>query len=241
MVRFMRKKRIIKRFIIILCALFAAVCLLFILPVLARETKAFFAKDGDEIVIFDSQMRQKIAKVDRKMAKNGYAVGAKTCETEQLLPYNGVNMRLVKVTNNYARHVQVTSHEKTGYQNFVGWLEGRLGRLPGLFYALDIVKYEGERREVGESAVIECRFMLIEDKKDRFFGGDYCAYSGTMERCDIVSYEIYDEENRLIGEYSERNECTGKHFDGDLGWLKSKAYNNYVSPIVVNDAFEGYE
>lgn len=237
----MRRKNIFKKIIIALLALFVAVCLLFVLPVLARETRAFFAKNEDDIIIFDSQMRQKIAKVDRKMAKNSYIVGEKTCEIEDLLPYNGVNMRLVKVINNYSRPVQVTSHEKTAYQRFIGWLEGRFGRLPGLFYALNIVKYEGERREMTESTVIECRFMLIEDKKDRFFGGDYCAYSGTMKRSDNIEYEIYDEDDRLLGAYSEKGERIGKHFDGDLGWLKSKAYNNYVSPIVVNDAFEDYE
>ena len=238
----MRKNKIFKKIIITLCALLFGTLALFILHAVCREVCSRYGRDEvGRLVIFDTCVAAHTAEIDRKMARDGYAVGDKTVYFEDVMPYSGVNMRILKIENEYAKAVDVTSHGKTPYQRMIKGLESRLGRLPWLFYALDIVKYEGERREVCEEAVVECRFMLIEDKKDRIFGGDHYAYSGTMERRDSVNFTFFDGDDRLLGEYSEGNARAGKHFSGDLSWLKAKAYNNYVSPIAVMDAFEWYE
>lgn len=215
---------------------------IFALPFVIRESKAFFCTDSDgNIMLFDSQVRQITARLDREMNKEGYIVGKKTGESEQLLTYNGVEMRLLKVDNFYSRPAEVVSHEKTAYQRAVSWGENIMGRLPGVFYALDMVDYDGERKEITCETTVECRYILIEDRKDRLFGGDYYTYASTMERRDVSRYVIYDEEGRAVAEYSEKDTRTGEHFDGDLFWLKNKAYNNYVSPIMLNDMFEWYE
>lgn len=215
---------------------------LFALPFVVRKCKAFFCSDMDgNIMLFDSQVREITARLDREMHKEGYIVGEKTGESEQLLSYNGVDMRLLKVYNSYSRPVEVVSHRKTAYQQAISWAEGITGRLPALFYALDMVTYEGERKEVSCDTTVECRYIQIEDGKGRLFGGDYYTYASTMERRDVSRYVIYDDDDRVIEEYSDKKTRTGKHFDGDLFWLKNKAYNNYVSPIMLNDMFEWYE
>ena len=244
----MNKKKIFKRFFITFSVILIIFVLIFLTSDLVRYTKSFHATNNNgERVVFDSQITNIMFKVDRKLAKEGYETVSHTVDSDndhggiEMMDYNGVGMRLVKLTANYARQVQVISHEKTPYQKFVLSLENLLGRLPPLFYALDKVEYIGEREEKLETATVELRFMLIKDNKDRIFGGNYYTYACTMCREDLTTYTFYDDAGFFVDEYSTKNIREGRNFDGDLEWLKSKAYNNYVSRMVLDSAFQWYE
>ena len=197
--------------IILLSVLFCGVLALMAAHVIGREINSRYGRnENGKLVIFDSRVASVIGKIDRQMEKEGYIIDKKTVGsgedhgTEQLMPHNGVNMRLLNVKNTYSR--------------------------PG----------DEESGVVCEDTVIECRFLLIEDNNDRLFGGDYYAYSGTMQRSDCVTYGVYDENGEVIDTEKEKKVLSAKHFGGNLDWLKEMAYNNYIAQVELTDAFESY-
>ncbi len=244
----MKNNKIFKRIFATFSAILIIFALIFLVSYLVRYTKSFHALNSNgERVVFDTQVRDIVGKLDRQLAMEGYNIVSRTVDSPEIhggiemMEYNGVGMRLIKLTATYARQMQVVSHEKTPYQQLIYGLEDKIGRLPSVFYALDKVKYIGAREEDAETATVECRFMLVKDNKDRIFGGDYYTYACTMARKDVSTHNFYDEAGLLIGTQEHISLRESRNFVGDLEWLKSKAYNNYVSRMEITSSFEWYE
>lgn len=231
-----------------LAVLFAAVALLFALPVIkGAEMSCSGVNNSGSKIYFDSRVRRQLYQQDCKMAKHGFIVEEKTIDTyedsgaDQLLPYNGMNMRLMKVISTYTHPAESISHEKTAYQVFLSGMEKIFGRLNSLFYFLDRTDYIGESCHKETLVKIENMFLLCEDKQTRLSGGGYYAYAGTSRMTETVHYTTLSENGTVISEHSDTKVSATPHFEGDLTWLKSMAYNNYVSPYDSGSAFEGYE
>lgn len=229
-------------------ALLAFAVLLLAIPALQRmQLSSFGVTNSGSKIYFDSRIRRQLYNQDFAMSKNGFIVSQKTIDTyeesgaEQLLAYNGMNMRLMKVVSTYTHPTETISHEKTAYQVFLSGMEKIFGRLNSFFYFLDNPDYIGESCRKETYVKIENMFLLCEDKQARFSGGGYYCYAGTSRMSETDCYTTVSESGEVINEHTDTAVSSTPHFEGDLTWLKSMAYNNYVSPYNSDSAFEKYD
>ena len=199
-------------------------------------------------VIFDSEASKILASQDKEMSKKGYKVKHKIIDSREesgfteLLPYNGVNMAMQKVISVYILPQEVTSHSKTFYQRFLSKLEGYLGRLPEVFYVFDIAQYDGDVETTHVTSKITNIFLLIDDSSKKRIGSKYFTYAGACQLKDdiVTTYTYFENGVKETKVSSTVNTYSSPHFEGDLSWLKSMAYTNYVSPYTISEAFETF-
>ena len=238
-------KRMKKKFIIIAAALLFLVPLSVLFQFMWNMSLSSKAKTAQgNTVSLDKSIAEILAQTDREMSKQGYIINPKRIDsynsdgTTELLPVGGMDMRSIKVISTYTLPREIMSHEKSAYGSFLEKCQGLFGRLPEIFYSLDLTKYEGSTEYRQVETTIEYIFILIKDDGD---SGKYKAYSSACKRTDSVSSikSIVTEDGETVEDIStEVTTEESPHYGGDLSWLKEMAYNNYFSKYSLSEAFE---
>ena len=206
-----------KKMIIFLSVLFCGIIAFFAFQTILREVNSRYAfNEKDKVVVFDTRVASVIARLDRQMAKEGYNIDKKTVGSGEI---HGTE--------------QLMTHN--GVNMRLLDVKNSYSRLA------EKVETESGYTEKQEDVVIECRFILVEDRIDRALGGGYYAYSGSMRRSDCTTYFYCDAAGNVVDTDKEKLQRTGQNFGGSLGSLITMAYNNYVAQVDLPSAFEGYE
>ena len=162
-----------KKFIIIAAALLFLVPLSVLFQFMWNMSLSSKAKTAQgNTVSLDKSIAEILAQTDREMSKQGYIINPKRIDsynsdgTTELLPVGGMDMRSIKVISTYTLPREIMSHEKSAYGSFLEKCQGLFGRLPEIFYSLDLTKYEGntEYREV--ETKIEYMTYRIDDGEE---------------------------------------------------------------------------
>ena len=234
-----------KKFIIIAAALLFLVPLSVLFQFMWNMSLSSKAKTAQgNTVSLDKSIAEILAQTDREMSKQGYIINPKRIDsynsdgTTELLPVGGMDMRSIKVISTYTLPREIMSHEKSAYGSFLEKCHGLFGRLPEIFYSLDLTKYENNTEYREGETVREDIYILRGDDSE---GGNYKAYSSACKRTEKITgiKNIVSDSGQVTEDtWTDVKTEESPHYGGDLSWLKEMAYNNYFSKYSLSEAFE---